>query len=130
MGKLSKEEQAHFGGAAWMLDYVKEHGIESAEKELERRGVRHMPLILKKNDIRKFEEYEKKNTFATVLLMACATLRDEYGFGFDRLQRFIKRFNLKTTCLVDDYVIWKDLQRTIEQETGIHISLPEEFMEE
>ena len=63
-------------------------------------------------------------------MMTCMTLRDEYGFGYDRMNRFIHRFNLKTECLVDGYVNWKELQETIREETGILIPLPDEFMME
>lgn len=129
MSKMSKEEIARFSGAAWMLKYVKEHGIEAAEKELDNRGIRHIPLGVKKQDVDAFADREKKNTIATVILMACATLRDEYGFGFDRMNRFIRRFNTKTECLVDGYVNWKDMQETIRQETGLLIPLPDAFME-
>ena len=130
MGKLSKEEMARFQGAAWALRMVEEKGLEAAQKDLNQRGIRHLPLACNKQDIRKFEEYEKKNTLATVLMMTCMTLRDEYGFGFDRMNRFIRRFNTKTECLVDGYVNWKDLQQTIKDETGITIPLPDEFMME
>ena len=82
MGKLSKEEVARFGGARWMVDYIKEHGIEEAEKELEQRGIRRMPLGVNKTDLKKFEDYEKKNTMATVLIMSCVALRDEFEFWY------------------------------------------------
>lgn len=127
MSKLSKEEAARFGGANWMLKYIKENGIEAAEQELEMRGVRRIPLGLNKTDLTRFQEYEKRNTIATVLLMACVTLRDEYGFGPDRMKRFVQRFNNKTECLVGNFVSWTDLQQTIEEETGLHLPLPEEF---
>lgn len=130
MGKLSKEESARYSGASWMLDKVKKDGIEAAEKELEWRGVKKIPLAVNKADLLKFQDYEKRNTIATVLLMACVTLRDEYGFGRDRMDRFVKRFNEKTSCLVGDYVDWIDLQKTIEEETGLHLPLPEEFRRE
>lgn len=130
MGKLSKEEMARFEGAAWALRMVEEKGLEAAQKDLEQRGIRRLPLACKKQDIREFEQYEKKNTLATVLMMTCMTLRDEYGFGFDRMNRFIRRFNTKTECLVDGYVNWKELQETIREETGILIPLPDEFMME
>lgn len=130
MGKLSKEELARYGGANWILEKCKKDGIEAAEKELEWRGVRQIPLMIKEVDIHNFETYEKRNTIATVLLMACATLRDEYGFGTDRMNRFIERFNCKTECLVREYVNWRDLQKTLEKELGISIPLPEAFMEE
>lgn len=130
MSKLSKEESARYSGASWMLDKVKKDGIEAAEKELEWRGVNRIPLAATKADLRKFQDYEKRNTIATVLLMACVTLRDEYGFGRDRMDRFVKRFNEKTSCLVGDYVDWTDLQKTIEEETGLHLPLPAEFERE
>ena len=130
MSKLSKEELARFQGAAWALRMVEEKGLEAAQKDLEQRGIRRLPLACNKQDIRNFELYEKKNTLATVLMMTCMTLRDEYGFGYDRMNRFIKRFNDKTSCLVDGYVNWKELQDTIKAETGILIPLPDEFMME
>ena len=129
MGKLSKEELARFSGAEWMIRYIKEKGIEAAEKELEMRGVRGIPLAVKEGDLVRFSTREKKNTLATMILMACMTLRDEFGFGFDRMNRFIDRFNKKTECLVGKYVSWKDIQETIREETGLLIPLPDEFLE-
>ena len=129
MGKLSKEELARFSGAEWMVRYVKEKGLEAAEKELEMRGVRGIPLAVKEGDLVRFSTREKKNTIATMILMACMTLRDEFGFGFDRMNRFIDRFNKKTECLVGKYVSWKDIQETIREETGLLIPLPDEFLE-
>lgn len=130
MGKLSKEEAARYGGAVWMVEYIKKNGIEAAEKELEIRGARNIPLGVNKTDLHKFEVEEKKNTIATILLMTCATLHDEYGFGYDRMNRFIDRFNMKTECIVDNYVDWTDIQQTIQEETGLLIPLPQAFKRE
>ena len=129
MSKLSKEELARFSGAEWMVRYIKEKGLEAAEKELEMRGIRGIPLAVKEGDLVRFSTREKKNTIATMILMACMTLRDEFGFGFDRMNRFIDRFNKKTECLVGKYVSWKDIQETIREETGLLIPLPDEFLE-
>lgn len=129
MGKLSKEEVARYSGANWMIDYTKKNGLEAAEQELQKRGARQIPLALNRPDLERFEEYTKKNTIATVLMMAVMTLRDEFGFGTERINRFIDRFNNKTNCLCEGYVYWKDMQETIKEETGILIPLPDEFME-
>ena len=129
MSKLSKEELARFSGAEWMVRYVKEHGLEAAEKELEKRGVRHIPLSVKEQDLKNFSEREKRNTIATVLMMSAMVLRDEFGFGRDRMNKFIDRFNKKTSCLVEGYVYWKDMQQTIAEETGIFIPLPDEILD-
>lgn len=130
MGKLSKEEVARYSGANWLIEYAKKNGLEAAEKELKMRGARNIPLGVNKTDLHKFETEEKRNTIATILLMACATLHDEYGFGFDRMNRFIDRFNTKTECLVDNYVDWEDIQQTIKEETGLFIPLPQAFKRE
>ena len=112
-----------------MVEYVKQHGLEAAEKELEQRGIRHMPLAVNKQDLKKFSDYEKKNSVATVTMMAVVTLRDEFGFGKKRMHRFLDRFGKKTDCLLEGYVNWKDFQQTIKEETGIFIPLPDEFLE-
>ena len=129
MSKMSKEEIARFQGAAWALRMVEKDGLEATQKELDLRGIRHLPLACQKKDIREFEHYEKKNTLATVLLMSCMTLRDEFEFGTQRMNRFIEGFNKRTECIVDDFVHWKDFQKTIQEETGVYIPLPDEFME-
>ena len=103
--------------------------LEAWEKELERRGVRHIPLGVKEQDLKNFSEREKRNTIATVLMMSAMVLRDEFGFGRDRMNKFIDRFNKKTSCLVEGYVYWKDMQQTIAEETGIFIPLPDEFLD-
>lgn len=130
MNKMSKEEIARYQGAAWMLRMAEEQGLEQARQELEHRGIRQMPCGINKADLKRFEQYEKQNTIKTVLLMSVMVLHDEFDFGFERLNRFIERFNTKTACLVDDYVNWKDIQQTIAEETGIRINLPDDFIEE
>ena len=100
MAKLSKEETARYSGAEWALRLVEERGLDAAKAELESRGIRGIPLGLKQTDIDKFCEEEKANTVVTVMLMAAVTLRDEYDFGQQRIDRFIKRFNSKTEALL------------------------------
>lgn len=128
MSKLSKEELARFSGADWALRMCEEYGVEECRKELERRNILSIPLKISKKDIDEAVLKIKHNCMTTVLLMACATLRDEYGFGYERMTRFINRFNTKAECLVDKFVYWKELQQCIKDETGIFIDLPDEFM--
>lgn len=127
MSRLSKEETARFSGAEWALRLCEEKGIEGCRKELEGRGLLGMPLRAKKSDVKEYVMYTKDTTLATVLMMACMVLHDEFDFGTVRLNRFIDRFQLKAECLTDDYVDWPDIQKTLEEETGIRLPLPDEF---
>ena len=126
MGRLSKEECARFSGAEWLLRLAKEKGLEEAEKELERRGVRNIPLAVNKKDLDDMWHSERANIILCLTLVAAATLHDEYDFDVEALNRYINRFNTKADCLSKDYVSWKDLQQIILNETGIFIPLPED----
>ena len=129
MGKLSKEELARYSGAGWAIRLAEAKGIEAAKEELKQRGVLNIPLGVKKTDLDQFCETEKTNTLVTVMMMTVVTLRDEFGFGAERIHRFIDRFNNKTKCLLADYVNWEELRDQLAEETGIRIELPEVFLE-
>lgn len=125
MGRLSKEECARYSGAEWLLRLAKEKGLEEAEQELERRGIRNIPLAVNKKDFEEMWRSEKTNIIFCMTLIAAATLHDEYDFDVEELNRYIRRFNTKADCLSKDYVSWQDLQQIIKEETGIFIPLPE-----
>jgi len=127
MGKLSKEEAARFSGANWLLNYAEEHGIDEARKELERRGVLQIPLNITKAQLREFTERTKMNILRTVLLMSEVVLYDEFDFTRDMLIRFKDRFELKTKCLLGDYVNWEELQMTLKEELDIDCPLTDEI---
>ena len=129
MPKLSKEELARYGGAEWAIRLTEERGIEGAKQYLEERGIKGIPLAAKQSDLDRFCEEEKANTIATIMMMAAVTLRDEYDMDAEQIDRFIKRFNTKTECLLGQYVNWEELRDGLAEETGIRITLPEVFME-
>lgn len=125
MSRLSKEECARYSGAEWLLRLAKEKGLQEAEQELERRGIRNIPLAVNKKDFEEMWRSEKTNIILCMTLIAAATLHDEYDFNVEELNRYIRRFNTKADCLSKDYVSWQDLQQIIKEETGIFIPLPE-----
>lgn len=125
MAGLSKEECARFSGAEWLLKLAKEKGLEAAEKELTERGVRNIPLMVKKQDVDKLYTQERINLILCLTLVSALTLHDEFDFETEQLNEFIKKFNLTADCLTKDYVTWQGLQTIIKEETGIFIPLPE-----
>ena len=127
MSRLSKEELARYEGANWILDMVKEKGIEAAEKDLEMRNTRGIPLKVKESDLRKFEASEKANTIKSMLLISIYCMHDEFDFDEPEINRFIKLFNSRAECLVKEYVSWKEIQQTMAEETGIFVPMPEGF---
>lgn len=118
-----KIHEQRMSGAAWMLEFIKNNGIEAAEDELARRKAIFIPLEVSKDALEKSIIAIKNNTIDTICLLSAATLHDEFGFGHDRLMRFVERFNLKTDCLVDDKVSWGDYIEALKDETGIGFSI-------
>ncbi|MCR5684109.1 MAG: hypothetical protein K6G81_01635 [Lachnospiraceae bacterium] len=135
MPRLSKEELARYGGANWMLEYVRKFGLDEAEAEVERRGIKGIPIGVKQSDLDKWCEEEKSNTIATVMMMAACTVQDEIGEYFklseqetkELVKRFIARFNDKTEVLMYGFANWKDYQDQLRDELGVDIGLPEVF---
>lgn len=127
MSRLSKEELARYEGANWILDKIKAEGIEAAEKDLEMRGIRNIPLKVKHSDLHKFEVSEKANTIKSMLLISIYCIHDAYGFEEKELNEFINLFNKRAECLVDKWVSWKDIQQTMAEETGILIPMPDGY---
>ncbi len=129
MSKLSKEEQARFSGALWAIKLVEQMGLVDATRELERRGIREMPLKLNKADVDVFVKTERDNITKCLLIDTLATLHDEFDFDKEQCEQFINRWNLKVPCLAEGYVNWKDLQQSVYEDLGIWIPLSKELEE-
>lgn len=123
MARLDKEEVARRDGMAYALRIAKEKGIEGLEEEIKYRNITEIPIAIKRDKLNECIENIKLNTIDTILVLSAVTLRDEFGFGKERLARFIERFNLKTDCLVEDYCTWDDLRQNLEEECGIKLSI-------
>ena len=108
-------------GLMMALDIVKKDGIEALEKEIQFRNVTGIHMPLAKKDLDKATVKIKEQLLDTATVLSVATLHDEFGFGGKRCQKFIKRFNTKAECLVDDMVSWDDYIQMIREELGIEM---------
>lgn len=59
----------------------------------------------------------------TVLIVVACTLQDEFGFGKKRIDRFIKRFNLKAAVLDEGYATWDDFKEQLVSELNLHLTI-------
>lgn len=108
-------------GLALALKIVREGGADALEEEIRVRGVTGISVNLSQKELIQALDPIKDLTIRTMLAMSVATIRDEFKFGKDRLQRFVNRFMQKTECLADGWVTWKDICQNIQEETGIEI---------
>ena len=123
MGKQNDIMQGRNEGMAFALRIVQERGIAGLEKEVHSRNITGINARITHEEINTAIEKAKMMVLDTVLAMSCMVLRDEFGFGHDRLNRFKERFNKKTECLLDDYASWEDILETIKDETGVQLQI-------
>lgn len=119
MAKINKEEEARRQGMAYALKIAKEKGIEGLEEELRFRNALHMPIGVSRKDCDECVHAIKVNVVDTVTIMAAITLRDEFEFGKQRIQRFTDRFNYKIDCLLGDYTTWQEQIEILKNECGL-----------
>lgn len=123
MAKLDKEEIARRSGMMYALKIAKEKGIEGLEEEIKYRNITEIPIALPRAKIDEVVENIKLNTIDTMMIMSVATLRDEFGFGKERLNRFIANFTNKTECLIENYCTWSDQIQMLSDECGIELGI-------
>ena len=118
---LKDYQKGRNDGLALALKIVREGGADALEEEIKARGVTGIHVNLSQKELEQALTPIKDLTIRTLLAMSVSSLRDEYGFGKERLQRFVDRFMKKTECLMSGWVTWKDICENIEEETGIQI---------
>lgn len=123
MARLSKEELARREGMSYALRVAREKGIDGLEEELKFRQAHDVPLKISQTELENFAESIKHTVMDTVLLMSSYVLRDNFGFGTKRMNRFIRKFNEYTESLVGGYVKWKDIAEAMTAETGIEFHI-------
>ena len=122
--KIDKKLQnTRLNGAAWIINYAEDHGLEEAKKELGRRGATYIPFEVPSNAVEKFCGDVKCEMLDCVLVLASSILVDKFEFDSDKLAEFIDMFNERADCIGEDYVTWFDILNQIEEDTGIHMEM-------
>ena len=101
-------------GLALALRIGREGGADALEKEVKARGAMGLKTSLTMKELDDAGIVYKENAVDTVLAMAVEVLHDEFGFGTERLQRFVNRIRFKASCL-GAFVKWRDIQDNIRE---------------
>lgn len=90
-------------GMLFALKIAEEKGIEELKKECKMRGLTNLPTAVPKKALDEFTNNVKMQMVDTFKILLAATLRDEFGFGRERIWRALNNFSNKAECLADDY---------------------------
>lgn len=125
MSNLKDYNRGRNDGLAMALRIAEEDGIEGLRKEIKFRGVTGIHTTLAKKELDQASKQIKEMTLDTMIVLAVATLHDEFDFGQKRCQRFMDRLELKAGCLIDDLATWPDYIKAIKDEIGLELSIRE-----
>ena len=127
----SKEEQARREGMSYALRYAREHGLDALEIDLKKRGAYNIPVWIDDKALQEFTDNAKNMVLDTILILASVTLHDEFGFGKQRLERTLQRFNAKVDALEyepnkADGITYETLKEDLKNETGFTFTIQRE----
>lgn len=125
MSNLKDYDRGRNDGLAMALRIAEEDGIEGLRKEIKFRGVTGIHTTLAKKELDQASKQIKEMTLDTMIVLAVATLHDEFDFGQKRCQRFMDRLELKAGCLIDNLATWPDYIKAIKDEIGLELSIRE-----
>ena len=125
MSNLKDYNRGRNDGLAMALRIAESDGIEGLRKEIKFRGVTGIHTALAKKELDQASKQIKEMTLDTMIVLAVATLHDEFDFGQKRCQRFMDRLELKAGCLIDDLATWTDYIKAIKDEIGLELSIRE-----
>lgn len=123
MSKEQDKARARIEGMEFALRIAKEKGIEGLEKEVKWRNASGIGCRISREELNEAEDSMKLRTLDTVLALTSLTLRDEFDFGKQRIQRFVDRFQSKTDFIASGEVTWDDITDTIKDEVGIELGI-------
>lgn len=110
-------------GLAMALTIAERDGVGALREEIHFRGVTNIHTSIAKKELNAASQKIKEMTLDTMLVLAVATLHDEFDFGAKRCQRFIDRMVKKADCMLADMATWQDYITAIEAEMGIRMNI-------
>lgn len=123
MAKRNEFMDGRNEGMLYVYNYAREHGLDALEDEIKLRRITNLPTKVSTKALNECIRNIKYNVMDTFVILLVTTLRDEFGFGEKRIQRAIDRFNLKASCLGEDYVTWQDLINDIKSDLGFELGI-------
>lgn len=99
--------------------------MNRAERRRANRQQKESVINIKKNDINQIKESATNEAvsraFVLMMNVPLIVLRDTFGFGQKRLEKFLTEVKKNMDCLTEGYVSFEDLKNALEKETGVKV---------
>ena len=123
MAKVDREAMARLDGMDYALRRIKSIGIEEFEKELRNRNKSGMSLPLDNKQIQKELQKHQSAVLEFSLVLALATLHDEFGFGEKRAKKFRDLYMTGVDYINQGYAYLEEYKQGIKEQLGIEVNM-------
>lgn len=128
MAKINKEALARLEGMKYAYNYARKFGLDELEKDIKFRGATNLPYSVDRRQVINFQEETKERILSTVMLMSVLILREEFGYGRKRIEKFSEKFKENTEQLQSGDLTWKDTYEAMVEEVGFSLGIDEDIL--
>lgn len=122
MGQLTKIEKARWDGYNRACRIVKEQGAEALLDDQKRRGVTNISVALDDQTIRDVASQIGRNAIWLAVNAGCLVLHDKFGFGHDRIQRYLTEYAEITESIDMELLTYADIEKALTTETKVNLA--------
>lgn len=84
-----------------------------------KKKLKQQPITMTPAQLNKLKSEATEHALKVIIGFSMLAIRDEFGFGHDRLMKFHKKFFDISEAYNEGYISTHDVWSTIEKETGI-----------
>ena len=123
MAKIDREAMARLDGMDYAVRRIEAIGMDEFKKELHNRNQSGMSLPLDNKQIQKELQKHQSAVLEFSLVLALATLHDEFGFGEKRAKKFRDLYMTGVDYINQGYAYMDEYKQGIKEQLGIEVKL-------
>ena len=109
MSKQNDYMNGRMEGMAYALRIAEKDGIEGLREELLKRNITKINLNVSHKELEKATEQMRNMMFDTFMAFTVGILHDVWGFGPDRTQKFMDKFQEGAELMEQGVITWDEI---------------------
>lgn len=110
-------------GMAYAARIVEKDGLEGLKEEIKKRNITGLDLNISHKEMEVATTQMRNMMLDTIMAFSMGIMHDEFGFGHDRLQRFMDKFQEGAELLNSGVITWDQIITNTEESTGIQLMI-------
>lgn len=115
----NKENRLRMEGFAMAVRIANEKGIDGLNDEAKIRGAMNIPCGVKLSEVEEFYKHIQEELTDYFVVASATVLHDKFGFGEQRVSRFMQQFTELSECVAGDFTTVAGLKEQMQEELGI-----------